>query len=136
MTTHLITVSVDTFFEKIKSIFDTHSFHHLPVMNLDGTLGGIISREDWLSHLRNLTTQTSGRTWTKKEIKVTKAKDLMTPYPMVLDPDDNIGLAADIFLANKFHSLPIVEDNELIGILTTYDLLRYAYASPIASEAA
>lgn len=51
----------------------------------------------------------------------------MTPYPIQLDPDDSIGLAIDIFLANKFHALPIVEDGALLGIVTTHDLLEYAF---------
>ncbi len=46
---------------------------------------------------------------------------------MVLEPEDTVGLAADIFLANKFHALPIVEDDVLTGILTIHDLLAYSY---------
>ena len=55
------------------------------------------------------------------------AREIMTTNPMVLDPDDSIGLAADIFLANKFHALPIVEQTELLGIITVHDLLAHCF---------
>jgi acetoin utilization protein AcuB len=55
----------------------------------------------------------------------------MTPEPIVVDPDDSIGLAADIFLVNTLHALPVVEDNRLVGIITTHDLLKYAFAEAV-----
>jgi len=55
-----------------------------------------------------------------------RARDIMTAAPLFLDPDDTVGLALDIFLANKFHALPVVEDNILMGILTTHDILAYS----------
>jgi CBS domain-containing protein len=62
------------------------------------------------------------------------AEQFMTKYPVQLDPDDSIGLAADIFLANKFHALPIVEDGVLVGLVTSHDLLQYSFSSPVESE--
>ncbi len=49
--------------------------------------------------------------------------------------DTCYGLAADIFLANKFHALPIVEDGILIGLVTSHDLLQYSFESPVEPEA-
>ena len=58
----------------------------------------------------------------------------MTEFPMHLDPEDSIGLAADTFLANKFHALPIVEDQVLVGLITTHDLLKYSFESPFTDS--
>jgi CBS domain-containing protein len=52
----------------------------------------------------------------------------MTTYPVFLEPDDTIDLAADIFLANKFHALPILDDGQLVGLLTTHDLIRHVFS--------
>ena len=60
--------------------------------------------------------------------------DIMTTKVVTLDPDDSIGLAADIFLANRFHALPIVEGKNLVGILTTYDLIKFCFQEPMASD--
>jgi len=131
MTTNLKTVHPDTSITKIKEIFYNNSFHHLPVVTEANQLVGIISREDYFKLFTTLSQNTSGRTWTQNEIAFLKAKNIMTKYPMTLDPDDAIGLAGDIFLANKYHALPIVEDNELLGIITVHDLLAYSFGEAI-----
>ncbi len=127
MTKSVIFVYTDDRFQKVREIFDQHSFHHIPVLNRDSTLAGIISKEDWLRKINNIAQRTTGKTWTELQYQGLLASDLMTPSPMVLDPDDNIGLAADVFLTNKFHALPIVEDDRVVGLLTSHDLLKYAY---------
>ena len=55
------------------------------------------------------------------------ASDIMSSAPLHIESEDSIGLAADIFLANKIHSLPVIDDGELVGIVTSHDLLLYAY---------
>ena len=127
MTTAVYSVTPEDSFTKVKAIFQDHEFHHIPVINNDGQVVGIISKEDWRSRLEMVSTESTGETWTGKYLNGLKAADVMTPNPMVLDPEDTIGLAADIFLANRFHALPIVEDNQLQGMLTSHDLLRYAF---------
>lgn len=127
MTSNLVTVSPESLASEVEEIFDKHNFHHLPVVSPGRKLVGIISKEDFQKIYFILSMSTTGKTWTKKELAILKANNFMTKYPVFLDPDDSIGLAADIFLANKFHSLPIVEDDQLIGIITTHDLLAYSY---------
>lgn len=134
MTTNLVTVRPEAKAGQVEEIFENNSFHHLPVVSAGNKLEGIISREDFLKIGYVLSLNTGGRTYSEKEYEVLRAKDFMTKYPVVLDPDDTIGLAADIFLANKFHALPIIEDNELQGMITTHDLLMYSFKSPIVSE--
>ena len=58
----------------------------------------------------------------------------MTKYPISLEPDDTIGLAADIFLANRFHALPILDDDVLVGLVTAHDLLRYSFNIHASTE--
>jgi len=90
---------------------------------------GIISREDFYKVAFVLSTEGAKERFNKLE-----ARDIMTKYPLHLDPEDSIGLAADIFLANKFHALPIVEDGKLAGIVTSHDLLAYSFTSPVGEE--
>lgn len=132
MTTGLVSVNPDTPFKEIKNIFENKNINHLPVINLDGSLQGIISKSDWLINLKHTVNQTAGRVWTQKYYDALSAKDIMVENPMVLDQEDSIGLAADIFLENKYHALPIVEDGQTVGIVTMYDLVKYAfYKAPI-----
>ena len=54
--------------------------------------------------------------------------DVMTTKLAKLSQHDKIGTAAEIFLDNRFHALPVVkDDNILIGIITSHDVLKYEY---------
>ena len=127
MTTKLVTVSPDRPAKAILDIFRENDFHHIPVVDKGEQLIGIISKEDIYKVAHVLSLHTTGKAYSEKEYKRLAAKDIMTKYPITLDPDDTIGLAADIFLANKFHALPIVEDNRLVGLITTHDLLNFGF---------
>ncbi len=134
MTTRLMTVSPEDTIYKVREIFSTNAFHHLPVVEAGQKLVGIISKEDLNKLDRLATVENLSYDYGAREFNHFCARDIMTEYPMQLDPDDSVGLAADIFLANKFHALPIVEDNALIGLVTTHDLLKYSFESPLTNE--
>lgn len=129
MTENVVTVSPDTSIVEIQEIFAKQSFHHLPVVKTGNKLVGIISRDDLRIFYQNAQPAS-----VDQRIETTCAKDIMTAAPLVLDPDDEIGLAADIFLANKFHALPIVEDDALLGILTTHDIIAYSVRKETLSK--
>lgn len=130
MTTDLVTVKPDVNAKEIYDLFKQHNFHHLPVVENGEVLVGIISKEDFFRVSYLLSNQTTGKTWSEKHYQSLEAKDFMTTYPITLDPEDTIGLAADILLSNKFHALPVVEDYRLVGLITTHDLLQYSFNSP------
>jgi acetoin utilization protein AcuB len=41
-----------------------------------------------------------------------------------LEPGDSLEVAIEIFRENLFHAIPIVEEDELAGILTPIDILN------------
>jgi CBS domain-containing protein len=127
MTTSLVTIKPDTPINVIQDIFRENDFHHLPVLEQGAKLVGIISKEDIFKLSYVLSMQTTGRSYSVKEYQTLPARDIMTRFPLSLDPEDSIGLAADIFMANKFHALPIVEDGQLLGMVTTHDLLAFSF---------
>lgn len=135
MTTNLVTVYPNATASEVKGIFNKYSFHHIPVVDQGGKLLGMISKEDFSKIAYVLSLNTSGKTFSALKYQSLEARDFMTKYPLSLDPDDTIGLAADIFMANKFHALPIVEDDELLGLITTHDLLMFSFSSPISASA-
>ena len=134
MTTQLVTIPSD---EKIKAIiplFEKNNFHHLLVVDERNGLIGIISKADFYKFTHTLTLETTGKTWSNIKYETICARDIMTQSPFVLDPEDTIGLAADLFLDNQFHALPVVDTNDLVGILTIFDLMKYAYKSAVADD--
>lgn len=118
MTKKPVCVLEDDSCQKVQAIFSEKSIHHIPVLNLNDEIVGIISREDMAKLI-----QSKGA-----ELDSLEVQTIMTAHPGTLSPEDTIGFAADIFLVNKYHALPIIDDdNRLVGIVTSHDLLKYAF---------
>jgi len=56
-------------------------------------------------------------------------RDVMTPDPVTISPNHSIGAALARMRRGGFRRLPVVEDGELVGIITDRDL-RLAMNSP------
>jgi acetoin utilization protein AcuB len=134
MTANPVTVNPSSTLGQVRELFSRNSFHHVPVTGAGGELVGIISREDFFKVAYVLSVEATRSKNTKSRFQHLLAEDIMTKYPLQLSPDDTVGLAADIFLANKFHALPIVDDGQLVGIVTAHDLLSYSFSSPVGEE--
>ncbi len=126
MTKDAISVRSDTPIDEINTIFDRYKFHHLPVVDR-GVLKGLISKSDYLKIRHMLAYSLNGQIEINDLYSTLRASDLMTSQPLCIEPSDTIGLAADIFLANVIHALPVVEENELVGIITSHDILAYVF---------
>lgn len=133
MTTRLVTVEPDAHLTKIRQIFESYPFHHIPVLDQD-RLVGIISKADFYRISHTISFNWNGREEVDTHAHAFTAKDIMTRYPMQLHPDDTIGLAADIFLSNRFHALPVVEGEALVGIVTSHDLIALAFGDPVPED--
>lgn len=123
MTKRLITLHADDSLNIVSKTFEKHKFHHIPIIE-HGKLAGILSKTDLL-RLLSVRDQ-----YSEQAFKRIRARDFMTSNVITVRPDDTVGLAADMFLTNDLHALPVVDDGELVGIVTTHDLLKYAYAHP------
>jgi len=49
----------------------------------------------------------------------------MMQGPRVVSPTTTIKETAEILASEDFHALPVVEDANLVGIVTTTDLIKY-----------
>jgi CBS domain-containing protein len=116
MSKNIIAIDPDVHMHKIKEMFEEFEVHHLLVVK-GGTLLGIISTHDLLKCYSE-----SGEIFGG-----TLAKDIMTSNPLSIDTSDSVGLAADIILANKFHALPVLDGDDLVGIITSHDLIKFAF---------
>jgi acetoin utilization protein AcuB len=122
----LITIFEDEPVKKVQDLFNKHKIHHLPVIDRKGQLTGIVSKQDLMRVAMNMRKGSSNGN-EMIDFQSIVVEEMMTPDPIFIEPEDTLGLAADIFLANEFHSLPIVEGDQLVGIITTHDLLRFAF---------
>lgn len=129
MTPNVIVVQPEDTMDVVQDIFRKHNIHHLPVVE-DGEVVGIVSHSDYLKLLHGFTlfkTQKSDE-YNDAILRSLLVREVMTKQVVTLGPDDTLELAAGFFRENLFHALPVVDDeNMLVGIITTYDLLTHAY---------
>ncbi|RMG80459.1 MAG: CBS domain-containing protein [Bacteroidetes bacterium] len=133
MTTDVVFVKPDDVLTKVDELFRAHNIHHLPVIDEEGKVVGIISKTDFyrLQHGMTLFKATDAEAFNQALFRSLLVKEVMTKQVAKLHPDDTIEIAAGIFRENLFHAMPVVDkDNKLVGILTTYDLLNYAFREP------
>jgi acetoin utilization protein AcuB len=126
MTKKLITVIPTDSLKIVKDIFEQHNIHHvLVVRHLE--LVGIISKTDFYKAIHGARLENPETAAFENELIYAKfkAEDLMTKNVAKIGPNEKIGTAAEIFLENYFHAIPIVNDEqELVGIVSTYDILK------------
>lgn len=92
-----------------KELMDAGRFRRLPVMN-NGKLVGIITERDLRQHWGYL--------------DPTKVDAAMTPDPVTITPRVTAEDVARLMLQHKIGGLPVVESGQLVGIVSTSDLLR------------
>jgi acetoin utilization protein AcuB len=113
MMTEVVTVEPDTTVAEALETIRIHDIRHLPVLE-GGRLVGVVTDRD----LRLALDPESG------EPPETRVADVMSRTPIVGYPDMPVESAAGLLAGNRIGCLPVVEDGELVGILTESDLLR------------
>lgn len=127
MTDQVISVQEDTGLLEIKDLFAIHDFHHIPVLNKRGEVCGMISKLDYnlvLDHFTIFRVDKADKT-NERFLGALIAKDIMSRNVATVSPDLPVEEASRTFLQNLFHSLPVVENEKLVGIITTHDILKF-----------
>lgn len=107
--------------------FKLYPFHHLPVVEDDMMLIGMISNTD-------LERESHGRTLFKNHMKQQNddalfktllVREVMVDAVFQLSPRHTIQDAYETFRKGRFRAIPIVEDGVLTGLITPLDIIRY-----------
>ncbi len=120
---HLVTVSPEESLLKVKEIFETHKFHHIPVVRFREIIG-IVSRTDFDHFVGGASKFDEDKFVSELRLKRTQVEEIMTTRLGKVAPDDRINVALEIFIINRFHALPVVEDGDLVGIITPFDIMK------------
>lgn len=122
MSRDLITVNPQDSLKVAKEIFDAKRIHHIPVVRYKKIVG-IISKTDLLYFLKGANHEKEvGRN--EKLLEKYVAEDIMTKGMAKLESTDRINVALEVFKENLFHAIPVVDNDELVGIVTTYDIIK------------
>ncbi|MCK5825151.1 MAG: CBS domain-containing protein [Ichthyobacteriaceae bacterium] len=124
MTTELITVMPTDDLEKAKQVFEKNKIRHILVVD-NKKLVGILSQHDLLRVSFGNTYGDDQATMDDAIVNMLKVTDVMRHKPVTINIDDTIEDAIFILLNRRFHSLPVVDNNNIpIGIVTTTDFLK------------
>ncbi len=59
-----------------------------------------------------------------QKIAAVTVAQAMTPNPVTVQPDTDIEAVAALMVDQNFHTLPVVHEGELLGIMGKEDILR------------
>ncbi len=123
MTTELYKVTRENKLREVNKTFARHKIRHMPVV--DGEkLVGIIS----LTDLQRLSFETSYNDDPSVDMSIADmltVDQVMKQYPVTVSSNDSILKAAEILTSAEFHALPVVDGEQLVGIITTTDIIRH-----------
>jgi acetoin utilization protein AcuB len=123
MTRKLVTVVPSDPMTVVKDIFDTQRIHHIPVVKFR-TLVGMISKSDFLHFLHGMESKSGEKENENQRLEHYKVEDIMTTGIASLESNERINVALQVFAENLFHAIPILENGDLVGILTTFDIIK------------
>lgn len=124
MKRQVITLTHGDPISRIRKTFTDTGVGHLPVVN-DGQLVGIVS---WTDLMRVSFGDAFGESTEAVDATLDHTitlEQLMEPNPITLDHTATIRDAAAILAKADFHSLPVVDGEHLVGIVTSSDLISY-----------
>ena len=123
MSPHPFTVSVDTPVTEALSLMRHKHIRRLPVVDKKDRLAGIVSEKDLLyaspSPATSLSVYEIGYLLSKL-----KVKEIMTQDVTTVASDAPIEEAARIMVDNKIGGLPVLEEGEMVGIITETDIFK------------
>jgi len=124
MTKDLITVNHSDDLTTAERLFKNHNIRHIPVVNGKEIIGMLsytdLLRISYADAVYEDETDVDTMVYNMFTIEQVMAKTLVK-----VSPQTTIKEVAEILSKEEFHALPIVENEELVGIVTTTDLINY-----------
>ncbi len=119
MTYNVVTIPSDTLVNHANEIMRTHRFERLPVVD-KGKLVGIVTKDRLLRAAPSSATSLS--VWELNYLlsKMTVA-EIMERNVVTVTPDTTVESALALAQEKRVGSLPVVEDDRVVGIVTTND---------------
>ena len=108
-------VKPETTVNEIAKLMEKNHIGCVPVCNNDNTVVGVITDRDII--LRTIACD--------KDVKTTKASDIMTCNVCTCSQNDDIYDAERKMATNQIRRIPVVDNNRVIGMLTLGDLCHY-----------
>lgn len=129
-----LSLSVDTKLAEILRLWTAMDFHDWPVIDDGRRLVGLLSEGDIIRAIGDLVAAyTIDPKLGCEQLKLRTARQIMSPVCATIEPHELKGSALYQLLSLQRHSLPVVDDERLIGLVSTTDFLReFSYGDSAA----
>ena len=123
MTKEVVTLTTKNNLSDAENLFKEYGVRHLPVVN-GNQLIRVLSYSDLLK------ISFSELSDDEKKIDTTvfnmyTIEQVMTKNPVSVSPNKTVREVTELLAKQSFHSVPVMENGELKGVVTTTDLLKY-----------
>jgi CBS domain-containing membrane protein len=124
MTKNLVRLKLTDELSTAESLFKKNHIRHLPVVDKDHIVG-ILSYNDLLRISFADAVDVDGGDIETTVYDMFTIEQVMTKKVVSINSGTSIAEVAGLFLKHEFHALPVVDDDSLVGIVTTTDVIRF-----------
>ena len=126
MTSDIQTAHVGQQLSEVRRMLANNPYHHVPVVSGE-KLVGIITATDMLA-LSLAIYGVDERAVDAMLDSQHTIESVMTTELQTIGAKDTVRSAAELLGEGAFHSLPVVDGDKLVGLVTSTDLIRYLLA--------
>lgn len=123
MSKNVVKLNCNDSLTKAESLFKKHKIRHIPVVSGADVIG-IISYTDLLkaslADYSDDDTEVTTTLYNMFSLEQVMTKNVTTVFSYT-----SIREVAEIFASNDFRALPVTYENQLVGIVTTTDIINY-----------
>jgi CBS domain-containing protein len=105
--------------QRARNLMFKYGVGRLPVMDGD-KMAGIVTKYDITNRLNQASPE-----WRRRPIDKVPIHLVMTENPITIFPDATMPQAAELLIENDISGLPVERDGEIVGMVTTRDMMRY-----------
>ncbi len=130
MKTNVVSIGMDECLKSALEVCTDARIRHLPVVDEENALVGILTDRDIRYHLSpklgTISENSSDRATLDRRVHTVMVRNVVTGTP-----DMSLATAAQMILSDRIGCLPVVDGNRrVVGIVTTSDFLLLLAASP------
>jgi CBS domain-containing protein len=114
MSSPVHTVTVDTSRQEAGQMMLEHGIGSVVVVDEDGALAGILTATDFVRMLAD-----------RDADPATTVESAMSTDLVTTTANESIRSVADTMIEHGFHHVPVVEGDDVVGVITTTDLTAY-----------
>ncbi|ARU31810.1 histidine kinase [Sulfuriferula sp. AH1] len=139
MTPNPVQIAPETAVAEIARILIEHHINGVPVADTEGCLLGIVTEGDLVHRAADERLEPRESLWKENfyrsmfrrrtpaepdKAEGRTAEQVMTRDVLTVAPDSNVIMAARLLADHNIKSLPVIENERLIGIISRFDLIK------------